>query len=274
MIFKSISDLSNDIFYKIIPYLPRDIGVVYGVPRSGMLPATIISTILGVKCGVLGGNANIGARGENITLPHGAKALLVDDSIHKGRAMFRAKKIMDSYNIEYYTCSVYAYSLSSELIDYYAEINDNKKIYQWNFSGIKATKLFSWDMDGVICTNPTVYDNDGLEYRREILEGVKPLILPQVKVHSIVTNRIERWRPETVAWLEKYGVQYDNLVMQPFLTATERRAKSNAASFKAEYFKTANSTVFIESSDKQAKKISLMTGKPVLSIEKMVLYGG
>jgi len=228
MIFKSINDLYCDIINKIILQLPRDIGFVYGVPRSGMLPATIISTILGVKCGLLGSQAQIGARGENI-------ALLVDDSMHKGGAMLKAKKIMDTYNIEYYSCAIYTYSAASNLVDFYAELNDNKKIYQWNFSGIKATKMFSWDLDGVICTNPSAYDNDGVAYQNEIISGIKPLFLPQVKIHSIITNRIERWRSETVEWLKRFGVQYENLIMQPYSTAVERRLNRMQLNLKLKF---------------------------------------
>ena len=39
MIFRSIKDLSRDIREKLLPALPRDIGIVYGIPRSGMIPA-------------------------------------------------------------------------------------------------------------------------------------------------------------------------------------------------------------------------------------------
>jgi len=274
MKFKSIKNLSTDIFEKIIPILPRDIGIVYGIPRSGMLPASIISTSLGAKLGVLGHDGHFGARGKNIILPMGEKALLVDDSIHKGGAMSRAKEILNIYNLQYYTCAIYAHSKSVHNIDFYAEIIDNGRIFQWNFSGIKATKDFSWDMDGVICTNPKVYDNDGIEYQFEILNGVKPLHLPQVKIHSIVTNRIERWRPETTKWLNKYGVRYNNLIMQPYKSAIDRRKYSTPSEFKAKKFKKSNSTIFIESDEQQARIIAELSNKPVLSIETMELHGG
>ena len=42
MQFKSVADLSDDIV-RWLPRLPRDIDLVVGIPRSGMLPATLIA---------------------------------------------------------------------------------------------------------------------------------------------------------------------------------------------------------------------------------------
>lgn len=273
MEFKSISQLSKDIYDKILPNLPRDIGIVYGIPRSGMLPATIIATAIGAELGILGQSPYFGERKKNITLPKREKILLVDDSSHTGNAMLNA---IDSLRIDkslYYTCTVYAHSKSKNLIDFYAEVLDNGRIFQWNFAGIGATKNFCWDLDGVICTDPKVFDDDGENYRNEILNMVKPLHLPQVKVKAIITNRIDRWRNETETWLNKYGVQYEHLIMQPYSTAVERRLKSTPAGFKASHFLSLNGTIFIESHDATAKMIQSISNRPVLSIESMKLFG-
>lgn len=272
MIFKSISDLSNDIFEKLLPNLPRDIGVVYGIPRSGMLPATILATSLGVDLGILGGQPSFGERKKNIVIPKGSKILLVDDSIHTGKAMLKASMLLKHDRSHYYTCAVYAHSKSIHLIDFYADVIDNGRIFQWNFTGIKATKNYCWDMDGVICTNPSVLDDDGEIYRNEILNCVKPLYIPQVIIKAIITNRIERWRTETEAWLNRYGIQYEQLIMQPYATALERRKNSTPEAFKAKNFLEQNGTIYIESHDNQAKNIAKLSGRPVLSIASMKLF--
>ncbi len=271
MEFKSICDLSRDIFDKILPNLPRDIGIVYGIPRSGMIPASIIATALGAELGILGGIPSFGERKRNINFSERKKILLVDDSIHTGKAMVSASKILGGDRSLYYTCAIYAHSKSKHLIDFYAEILDDGRIFQWNFTGIGATKYFCWDLDGVICTNPIVFDDDGEEYRNEILHGVKPLYLPHVKIRAIVTNRIERWRNETESWLGRHGVQYEDLIMQPFSTAKERRIKSTPEEFKAFHYVSLNGSLFIESHDVLAKKINNITNRPVLSVESMKL---
>lgn len=237
-----------------------------------MIVAAMISTALGTRLAAVGENSFVGARTENIVLPRGHRALLVDDSIRSGRALQNALQLADLPPNCLETCVVYAQSQSIHLVDYYADILDGPRVFQWNFSGTKASRDFCWDLDGVICTNPTVFDDDSDSYRREIRSGVKPLHLPQVPAKAIITNRIERWRRETEQWLEQYGVKYATLVMQPYRTARERRAESTPAAFKAAQLKSLGGTLFIESDDKQAVQIASLSGIPVICIERMCLY--
>lgn len=270
MNFKSINDLAADIKNKLLVKLPRDISVVYGVPRSGLLPATLIATALGVDLAVIGQkNIYTGERSRNfVNKPGGGKALIVDDSMYKGGAM---KKAVLAFGGDCYTCVAYVSPESKNNVDYFADILAGPRMFEWNFSGIKATEDYVFDMDGVICEDPKVYDDDGPNYRQEIISGVRPKYIPQVKIKAICTNRIERWRPETEGWLKKYGVQYGELLMQPYQTAVERRLKSTSAGFKSAYFKN-NGSVFVESHDEHAVRIAMVTKKPVLSIESMRLF--
>lgn len=268
MNFRSIDDLRTDIYTCLLPNLPRDIGMVYGVPRSGLLPASIIATALGADLGVVGGPPLNGVRKNLFVLPKGTKSLLVDDSIFGGGAMARARQI---FGKECLTCVVYASTKSVDKVDFYGLELNGPRFFEWNFTGIKATEDYFFDMDGVICEDPKVFDDDGPKYQAEI-KRVKPMYLPQVKIKAICTNRIERWRTETENWLNSYGVKYDKLIMQPFATAVERRKKSNPGEYKAKHFGSADATVFIESHDWQAKVIAQKTKKPVLSIESMKLF--
>lgn len=268
MNFRSIVDLRKDIKDHLLPVLPRDIGMVYGVPRSGLLPASIIATALGVDLGMVGGPPLSGVRKQLFVRKPGTKVLLVDDSIFGGGAMSRAKQ---TFGKECLTCAIYLHPKAKGKVDFYAVELNGPRFFEWNFTGIKATEDYFFDMDGVICEDPKVYDDDGPKYQAEI-KRVKPIYLPQTKIKAICTNRIERWRPETEAWLKQYGVVYDKLIMQPFATAVERRKKSHPGKYKAKHFGESNSTVFIESHDWQALVIAQQTKKPVLSIESMKLF--
>lgn len=274
MKFKSICDLSRDIQLRLLPQLPRDISVVYGIPRSGMVPATIVATALGATLAVVGGTPTFGSRLKHKILPEGGKSLLIDDSIHTGKAMSAAILSLGPDSVIDYRCAVYAHSRSLSSVDFCAEILDGPRMFQWNFTGIRATQNYCWDLDGVICTVPTAYDDDGEEYRHSILNEVRPLYLPQVKVKAIVTNRIERWRHETETWLQRFGVQYEQLLMQPWSTAAERREKSSPAEYKARHLIDLDASAFIESHDSQARRIAAISGRPVLSIESMQLFDG
>ena len=274
MRFKSFRDLSVDIKLKLLPQLPRDIDIVYGIPRSGMIPAAIIATALGAKLGLLGGTAHFGSRHRHRVLPEGTRVLLVDDSSHTGKAMAAASAALRQAQVSHYTCAIYTHSDSSTRVDFHAEVLDGGRIFEWNFAGVKATEGFCWDMDGVICTDPTVFDDDGDAYRDHILNDVRPLYLPQVIVKAIVTNRLERWRSETETWLRRYGVRYRELVMQPWSTSAERRRRSSVEDFKARHLLARDGTMFIESHDRHAARIATLSRRPVLSVESMRLFDG
>lgn len=272
MRFKSLRNLCSDIQLKVLPQLPRDISVVFGIPRSGMIPAAIVATALGARLGIAGGPSFFGSRQKHKVLPEGGKTLLIDDSIHTGKAMSAAITLFDPHIAVDYTCAVYAHSMSLNSVDFYAEVLDGERIFQWNFTGIKATEKYCWDLDGVICTDPTVFDDDGEDYANHILNEVQPMYLPQVKVKAIVTNRVERWRQATASWLSRYGVEYEHLIMQPWKTAAERRANSSPEEFKATHLRALGGTAFIESHDHQARKIASLSNRPVLSVESMQLF--
>lgn len=270
MNFKSINDMAADIKNKLLVKLPRDISIVYGVPRSGMLPAAIIATALGADLSVVGQSGVFAGERSRSFIKNKAtgRALLVDDTMYMGGAMRKAVK---SFGGECTTCVVYVSPEARNNVDYFADVLPGPRMFEWNFGGIKATEDYVFDMDGVICEDPKVYDDDGESYRQEIISGVRPKYIPQVKIKAICTNRIERWRTETENWLKRYGVQYGELLMQPYQTAVERRKKSTSAGFKSAYFKN-NGTVFVESHDEHAVQIARTTKKPVLSIESMRLF--
>ncbi len=268
MIFKSFKNLVDDIM-DIIPLLPRDIGTVVGVPRSGLIPASIISTLLGTKLTILGEKSHGGWRIDNLIKNRGDKILLVDDSSFTGNSIQQARNIL---NKECTTLVIYVTSSNKSKVDIYSKITPPDRIFQWNFLAKSSTSTWCFDMDGVICTDPDHFDDDGIGYEKAIVNA-KPLYLPQTKIKAIVTNRIERWREVTVAWLKKYKVEYEELIMQPYNTAIERRQRSNPDVFKAEnYLKFNNSSLFVESAEWQAKNISELTGKPILCTENFILY--
>lgn len=274
MRFKSIADLASDIRHKLLPVLPRDIGYVYGIPRSGLLPASIIATALGVPLWKSGQISDIGERKTILNRTRNTKLLIVDDTIRTGSAMRGeiAQFTINNPSMEYFTCAVYTAPESINLVDFYSEIVSLPRMFEWNFSGIKATMHSCWDLDGAICTDPTVFDDDSENYQHEILSGVRPLNLPHVEVLGIVTNRLERWRPETETWLRQNGIRYKHLIMQPFSTANERRFSSKPYEFKAQWLKRLDGRFFVESEDKQARRIAELSGRPVLSLETMRLY--
>ena len=50
----------DDIMHLLIPQLPRDIVAVFGIPRSGLIPASIVSSEFNIPMGVVGCDAIFG----------------------------------------------------------------------------------------------------------------------------------------------------------------------------------------------------------------------
>jgi hypothetical protein len=270
MNFKSIADLTNDIKKYIIPNIPKDVSVVYGVPRSGVLPASIIAMLMGLDLAIVGQESIYsGERKKNfVNNKTNGKILLIDDTTSTGASLFKFKKILDKPCI---TCSVYTSNAVRSKIDIPGVVVQAPRIFEWNFLGASYTDDSLYDMDGVICQDPTVFDDDGEGYKNALINA-KPLFIPQRKVKAICTNRLERWRCVTEDWLQRHGVQYGKLIMQQYATAAERRKQGNPGLYKAKHYKQLGGSLFVESHDVQAKVIAANSSKPCLSIESMSIF--
>jgi len=263
--YKKFDRMIDDLTMKILKSYQK-IDAVVPVLRSGMIPAFKIAQKLNVPIMVDG----VCYGGERISNPSIVKkVLIIDDSISSGRAMISEAKKYEKY--EKLTAAVIARSNSSNLLDFYSSIIDGPRMFEWNmFNNLNTSKVM-FDMDGVLCIDPRVYDDDGESYENEI-RILPHLFLTKYPIHSICTNRIERWRSITEEWLSKNKVKYGKLIMQNFPTAVERRLRSNAGVYKAKHYSSSDAVLFVESSLWQAEKIFELTGKDVYCIENNRLY--
>jgi uncharacterized HAD superfamily protein/hypoxanthine phosphoribosyltransferase len=263
--YKKFDRMIDDLTMKILKSYQK-IDAVVPVLRSGMIPAFKVAQKLNVPIMVDG----VCYGGERISNPSIVKkVLIIDDSISSGRAMISEVKKYEKY--EKLTAAVIARSNSSNLLDFYSSVIDGPRMFEWNmFNNLNTSKVM-FDMDGVLCIDPRVFDDDGESYENEI-RSLPHLFLTKYPIHSICTNRIERWRPITEEWLSKNKVKYGKLIMQNFPTAVERRLRSNAGVYKAKHYSSSDAVLFVESSLWQAEKIFELTGKDVYCIENNRLY--
>ena len=133
-----------------------------------------------------------------------------------------------------------------------------------------------FDLDGILCGDcPAEDDDDGERYRR-FLETATPQAVPRGPVHSIVTARLEAWRPETEAWLARHGIAYGRLVMLELASDAERRRTRPQGRFKAAaYAADAGAVLFVESETWQAREIARgAPGKAVFDYQARVMLDG
>jgi uncharacterized HAD superfamily protein len=284
--FRSFEDMAGAI-RRGLPRLPRDVDVVVGVPRSGLTPALLVALYKNAMVtdpeGLLAGRGfPPGARRlkPNLVLDPSRwrNVLLIDDSVDTGRTLSelcdRLIRAGKGWNIT--RCAVYGSAKSHAQADVILEHCPQPRIFEWNLVHHPGhMRRACLDIDGVLCFDPTEEENDdGAAYKR-FLAGACPNLIPSVPVGALVTSRLEKYRAQTEDWLHKAGVRFDELFMLDLPTAAMRRKLRAHAPFKAEvYAAKRDSTLFVESDEWQARRISEIVGKPVVCTNTMTLFGG
>lgn len=278
MKYRSISDM-NRVISGNLHLIPPDIDLVVGIPRSGILPAITISLLLNLRYADLdsfleGRLSGVGSTKPDAGLIRGPgearHILVIDDSLNRGYAMREAREklrhIGEHTKITF--AAVYVVPDGIPEVDLAFEVVPLPRIFEWNFPHHVYLRHACVDIDGVLCLDPLERDNDdGPKYARFLAEAL-PLYRPTQRIFCLVTSRLEKYRPQTEAWLKRNGIVYDKLVMLDGVTAEQRRRLGLHGQFKGEVFRDSKAMLFIESSHAQAIEIARISGKPVLSIER------
>ena len=277
MNYRSIASFNQQII-QWMSRLPRDITVVVGIPRSGLLAANILALHrnlpltdvdrliegkliqTGVRYGCSGADSPLSAR---------QTVLVLDDSIASGTQMNLIKAKINAAKLPHtiYYGAVYALSASRQFVDFFAEIVPLPRVFEWNVMHSDSLHNFCVDIDGVLCVDPTKEENDDGKNYENFLRNASPLITPTKPINALVTCRLEKYRALTEAWLAKHQVQYDELHMLNLPTKEARVAANAHAKYKAGIYKDLRTPLFIESSLAQAVDIARLSGKPVLCVE-------
>lgn len=274
--YRSIADLNQCIFEKLY-FLPKDIDLIVGIPRSGMLPANLMALYLNkpftdIDSFIEGKIYSSGERGKKIDSVHYKHILVVDDSLTTGNAILKAKKktevVSDKYHLRY--AVVYATTTSRHLVDFYFEIIDSYRFFQWNlFHYSFIMENCCCCLDGVLCLEPPVVPDDP-RYAAYLSEAI-PFHLPTVKIGVLISDRPEKYREITIEWLCKYNIRYNRLFFlnQPDLPVVGK--KPTYACQKADIYAQSSAILFVENTFAQAQLIQSKTGKPVFCMKNFIL---
>lgn len=279
LIYKSYENLVSDIKSNIFKLSKGDFDLVVGIPRSGMIPAYLISAFMNIDvCDVDSFIENKKLqRGitrttkASLSYPQEAKnVLLVDDSIYSGdslRTILDKLSILDKHQIT--TCVIYATGIGKSKVDIFFEAVEGKKLFEWGIFHNNVITKTCFDMDGVLCRDCLPEQNDEGPLYLDFIKNVEPLFIPTGKIYAIITNRLEKYREETVAWLARYNVQYEQLIMLDLPNKFERSKIDAGIEHKGKKFKALkDSVLFIESSYNQSLSIARVAGKPVYCVDR------
>jgi len=247
---------------------------IAGIPRSGLIPASLLALDLNVPMIALESLCE----NESVEIPvprrgFGRRAqdgiiLVVDDTSASGRQIDHLRTLI-RVPVQY--AAIYVEDRPIIHVDHYhSKLPNFAQFYEWTMFHDGNNRSLLTDLDGVLCDDWTGGSEDELAVQyQEFLENAHPRRIPSFSVKGIVTNRLERHRPETEAWLKRHGIEYDSLVMSPHLTFSARDAARDAAARKADaYMADPTLKLFVESDDAQAREIALRTGRPVFSVAR------
>lgn len=171
------------------------------------------------------------------------------------------------------TLAAFVQNDSRALVDLHLEVAPQPRVFEWNIMHNPCLANACFDIDGVLCVDPTSHENDDGPRYIEFLERTLPMVIPSVKVKHVVTSRLEKYRPQTEAWLARHGVQYEQLHMIDLPTAAERRRLNMHHKHKAKVYRSdPQATLFVESEPRQALEIMRASHKPVYCTEDNVMY--
>lgn len=270
--------------------IPRDIDFIITIPRSGTIAGSIISEFLNVPlididsfiAGIKpygGGRLRYYNKKEHNT----KRVLVVDDTVFSGLSKLQARKKLEKFtDYEFIFLAVYlegpakhAVDLWLEDVSVYTKGYTELVMYEWNIfhhnEDVAASQLY--DLDGVLCVDPPDERNEG-EYMKYI-ENATPLFIPTGKIGGIVTFRLVKNQEVTQKWLEKQGIEYNQLVMFNAQTWEERASAGiSPGEWKGNIYKSLPKyKLFVESEPAQAKKIAEVSGKQVLCVADNKMYG-
>lgn len=282
MNYKSYGDLSEDIAASLFKVHGKGYDLIVGIPRSGMIPASMIA--LGLHIDVLGlpdfiANQPLKTRlrrkagGYLNTAWNAKKVLLIDDCAITGRSMQEARNAIPDYcPCVIDTLVIYATSDGKQHVDTFFCPLSLPCAFQWNLFTAVILSRACVDIDGVLCIDPTVHQNDDGERYITFLNNAEPLFLPSGRIGCLVTNRLEKYRSQTESWLKQQSIDYECLVMLDLPSQRERQRQGVHSSHKGLFYKNSDYTLFIESEARQAAGIARISGKAVYCCEDNRVY--
>lgn len=259
---------------------PEQYDLIVGVPRSGMLIASVVALRLGKGLTtpdlLLQGQYWHSSRaGPKLPIEQFRNILLVDDSIDKGRAMGKAKDLVLQANPNAsITCaSLIVKEETKHLADLYHVVMEAPRTYEWNIMHRKigsyaGAGILAVDMDGVLCANPPAGADADEAWYLEWIEKANPYLIPGFEIDVILTSRLEKYREQTENWLRKHNVRYKKLQMWD---VPEKSARENFAQYKIDALLRIKPDMYWESQWEISQRIWEVTRIPTLCIDEMTM---
>ncbi len=252
-----------------------DYDLIIGVPRSGLLVANLLSLRLSIPLTTpetVGDISWLSKRIPQVANSKFGRVVIVDDSLSSGDTMEEVFELVKSKlpNTQIDKAVLIIKPGEESRADFYHKVIPQPRIFEWNVLHSKKATTIGFDLDGVLCEDiPYGLESDNLRYI-EWISNVKRYLVPSYEIDFIISNRLEKYRPQTEEWLKKQGVKYKELFLCPADSKEERKALNPA--HKTRVLLDTKPNLFLESSREESIQLSKDTGIPILCISEKVLY--
>jgi len=229
--------------------LPKDFDCILGVPRNGLL----VASVLALKMGKPLSTADDFVRGivwasRSSEKPSVYKrVLIVEDAVNSAHAMKEDIAKLKAYdaNLEVKTGCLFPQNPEMQnWIDYYYAISHDAPA-EWHMHSFFKDRVLAVDLDGVLLNEPTG----------------NPLLLPTFPVEAVITARGESERAKVESWLKSQGVSYKQLIM--FDGDLNDRTVKRIAKYKSDQLLRVGAEWFWESEPDLSEAICAIAKIPV-----------
>lgn len=260
-----------------IKTFPQNYDVIVGIPRSGLIVASIIACKLGKPLStpdkIVNGEYWLPTKDNTIKIGNVRNILLVDDATGRGETMqnfyWQLKNALGG-KVNISKASLFVERNAIDKVDlYYKVLHKGGTFFEWNLAHCERKPL-GVDIDGVLCREPPPeVDADERKYA-DFISKVNPYIMPTYEIEVIVTNRLEKYRQLTEEWLKRHNVKYKHLIMLD-LPSKRFRTQKIMIQNKVDAIREYDLFWFWESSWIEAQAIHKACRIPVLCTDKMIL---
>ncbi|MCZ2076546.1 MAG: hypothetical protein LC130_16305, partial [Bryobacterales bacterium] len=206
--------------------LPADTSLIVGVARSGLTVASMVAMILHRPMEIVRqskGDLIDGGNGWRLTgnTTCDGPVVVIDDTCMTGNSLKHVMPMVRVAHPNAISAAVYCNPNARQKPDIWVRDLPWPHLLEWNLFNSILSPNMAVDFDGILCHDPqtSADDDDGPRYER-FLRDTKPLYLARkVPIPLIVTARVEKYRPQTEAWLKRYGVECTKLIMAPWPTS-------------------------------------------------------
>jgi orotate phosphoribosyltransferase len=275
MEYRSVADLNHTVA-RWATRLPRDVELLVGIPRSGLLAANLLALHLNLPVtdveGLLQGRVmQSGGRYRGLPLEQllarPANVLVVDDSAWSGATLQGVRARLEAAALPHIVQSGAVFAspevVGSGELDHVAEILRAPALFEWSLMHTPRMARFCVDIDGVLCRDPLRDSNDDGRRYDKFVRTATPLLLPRHEIGWLVTSRLEKYRDRTEEWLRRNGVHYGELIMMQYPDMKARQAAKAYSRFKADAYLETGAELFIESAAHTALQVARLSGRAV-----------